>query len=79
MKIGQKVLLNIRRKPEQSYEIIFIGPFSVKIKDERGFIYIVKKSKVRFQLYGPPKERRGSSTSVDAISVPMGGQPNSKK
>jgi hypothetical protein len=79
MKIGQKVQLKIRRMPEQLYKIVYIGPHSVKLEDEDGDIHIIKKSKVRYQLYGLLKDDDRASSSVDTISVPMGGQPNTKK
>lgn len=43
MKIGKKVLLRIRRKPEQTYTSIYIGPHAVKLKDEEDSIQILKR------------------------------------
>jgi hypothetical protein len=79
MKVGQKVQLKVRRMPEQTYTIVYIGPHSVKLEDEDGDIHLVKKSKVRYQLYGPLKDSDRASSSIDTISVPIGGQPNNKK
>jgi hypothetical protein len=65
MKVGQKVLLKIRRLPEQMYTIVYIGPHSVKLMDEDGSIQIIKKSKVRFQLYGPQKDSERASGAFE--------------
>lgn len=55
MKIGKKVSISIRRFPERIYTITYIGPYTVKLMDEDGTIYTLKKSKVSYRLYGPRK------------------------
>lgn len=79
MKIGQKALLKLRNLPEQEYIIKYIGPYSVKLLDDKDSIHVAKKSTVRFQIYGPRNEAKRSNSSVYSISLPMGGQPEFKK
>jgi hypothetical protein len=89
LNVGDKVNLKVSRESDkQVVEVVYVGPYSVKVKDEGGRIVTLKTWEVRNQLFGRPKRKRLTQKQKRArqrefeeraISTPTGGQPGYRR
>jgi hypothetical protein len=70
-----RVTLHRRTRPE-TFEIVSVGAFTVRLRRADGVIIEVKRKRVEHQL---PAELKVPKIQFKEISTPMGGQPGMRK